>query len=214
MRREVLREPTIFVIHDFLTPQECSENIRRAESIGFEQATLGGGGEVSREYRDNDRVILEDAELAQALYERARPMLCEWMYRTPTGFNELWRYYRYRSGHRFKWHGDGAHRRPNGEESQFTFLIYLNDDVEGGSTNFRLDGNVMKVQPRAGSALVFMHKHLHEGGEVANGVKYVLRTDVMYSPVKPLTPQPPSPTQGRGGVRKKSLTTDTTDQHG
>ncbi len=184
MRREVLREPTVFLIHDFLTPLECVAHIARAEAIGFEAATLGGSGPVYREIRDNDRVIHDDAELSATLYERARPFLVpEWMMRTPTGFSERWRYYRYVPGNRFKWHGDGSHRRDNGEESQFTFMIYLNDDVEGGATNFRLDGEVMSVTPRAGAALVFMHKHLHEGAEVLAGVKYVLRTDVMYSPV-------------------------------
>lgn len=197
MRREVLREPTVFLIHDFLSREECASHIARAEVIGFEQADLGGSGEVYREIRNNDRVIHEDAELAAALYERARPFLVgEWMYRTPTGFNELWRYYRYVPGQRFKLHGDGAHVRPGGEESQFTFLIYLNDDVEGGSTNFHFGASeVLKVRPRAGTALVFMHKHLHEGAEVLGGKKYVLRTDVMYSP---LTPRP-SLSPGREG---------------
>lgn len=184
MIREVLRPPTIFLLHDFLSRQECAEHVAKAEALGFEQATLGGAGGVYREIRDNDRVILDDPELSRVLYERARPhLVAEWMQRTPCGFSERWRYYRYEPGQRFKWHGDGSHVRPNGEESQFTFLIYLNDDVEGGSTNFRLDKEVMRVQPRAGAALVFMHKHLHEGGEVTTGVKYVLRTDVMYSPV-------------------------------
>src|SRR5262245_62689931 len=113
MRREVLREPTIFLIHDFLSAEECSAHIARAESIGFEEADLGGSGEVYREIRNNDRVILEDAALAADLYQRARPYLVgEWMYRVPAGFNELWRYYRYVPGQRFKLHGDGAHSRP------------------------------------------------------------------------------------------------------
>jgi prolyl 4-hydroxylase len=184
VRREVLREPTIFLLPDFLTPDECAAHVARAEALGFEQASLGGSGEVYKQVRDNDRVILDDAELARSLYERAKPSLvAEWMYRRVTGFNERWRYYRYAPGQRFKLHGDGAHVRPDGEESQFTFMIYLNDGVEGGSTNFHVDGKVLKAQPRAGTALVFMHKHLHEGAEVVNGVKYVLRTDVMYSPV-------------------------------
>jgi predicted 2-oxoglutarate/Fe(II)-dependent dioxygenase YbiX len=183
--REVLREPTVFLIHGFLSSEECVSHVERAEALGFEEASIGGSGEVYREYRDNDRVILDDADLSQATYERARPhLVAEWMMRSVSGFSERWRYYRYAPGQKFKVHGDGCHRRPNGEESQFTFLIYLNDDVEGGSTNFHLPGGeVMKVRPRAGSALVFLHKHLHEGGEVTRGVKYVLRTDVMYSPV-------------------------------
>jgi hypothetical protein len=182
----MLREPTIFLLHGFLSAEECAAHVARGEALGFEEASLGLEG-VFREYRDNDRAILDDTALAAALYERARPHLVqEWMMRRVSGFGERWRYYRYAPGQKFKVHGDGSVRLPGGEESQFTFLIYLNDEgVEGGSTNFHLSsgGEVLKVRPRAGTALVFMHKHLHEGAEVTAGVKYVLRTDVMYSPV-------------------------------
>lgn len=205
MRREVLREPTIFLVHDFLSHGECADHVARAEALGFEEADLRGSGEVFPEIRNNDRVIHEDAALAASLYERARQFLVpEWMGRAPTGFNELWRYYRYVPGQRFKLHGDGAHSRPSGEESQFTFLVYLNDDVEGGSTNFHFArSEVLKVKPRAGTALVFMHKHLHEGAEVLAGTKYVLRTDVMYSPLTPQSPLPASALVAPAGAPRK-----------
>lgn len=184
MRRETLREPTVFLVHDFLSPEECAAHVARAEAAGFVQAALGGAGEVYREIRDNARVILDDAELSAALYERARPhLVAEWMMRRVVGFSGRWRYYRYEPGQRFAWHGDGCHAEPDGRQSQFTFLVYLNDVAGGGSTNFRLDGEVLRVPALGGTALAFMHKHLHEGGEVTQGVKYVLRTDVMYSPV-------------------------------
>jgi len=36
------------------------------------------------------------------------------------------------------------------------------------------------VVPRAGMALLFQHQLLHEGCVMESGVKYVLRSDVMY----------------------------------
>jgi hypothetical protein len=36
------------------------------------------------------------------------------------------------------------------------------------------------VVPRTGMALLFQHRVWHEGCEVTSGVKYVLRSDVMY----------------------------------
>jgi len=36
------------------------------------------------------------------------------------------------------------------------------------------------IEPRAGMALLFQHRLLHEGSEVTDGVKYVVRSDVMY----------------------------------
>ena len=77
----------------------------------------------------------------------------------------------------------GAFARPNGERSELTFMVYLNDDFAGGATRFfHLDRTLrMSVQPERGSALVFVHRQLHEGSAVDSGRKYVLRTDVMYA---------------------------------
>ncbi len=56
-------------------------------------------------------------------------------------------------------------------------MLYLNDGFEGGSTQFPWD----KIKPVEGMALVFPHRLLYQGSKVASGVKYVLRTDVMYA---------------------------------
>ena len=66
-------------------------------------------------------------------------------------------------------------------------MIYLNGGVAGGATEFNLrsrggvqnDDPVVRVQPEAGKALVFPHRILHRGAPVADGRKYVMRTDVM-----------------------------------
>jgi prolyl 4-hydroxylase len=71
--------------------------------------------------------------------------------------------------------------------SRLSVLIYLNDDYEGGHTNF-LDGNnkqgptkiAFSVQPVTGTAIIFEHHLLHEGEILKKGVKYILRTDIMY----------------------------------
>jgi hypothetical protein len=41
----------------------------------------------------------------------------------------------------------------------------------------------LEVVGQLGMALVFEHTLFHEGSEVLEGVKYVLRSDVMYGPV-------------------------------
>ena len=58
-----------------------------------------------------------------------------------------------------------------------TFLIYLSDDFSEGYTQFPWD----KVHPKVGMALVFPHRIKHRAVPAQNGIKYVLRTDVMYS---------------------------------
>jgi hypothetical protein len=71
-------------------------------------------------------------------------------------------------------------QRANGEQSQLTFLVYLNDGFEGGATAFHAGRASLLVRPERGKALVFYHRQLHEGTPVARGRKYVLRADVMY----------------------------------
>jgi hypothetical protein len=77
------------------------------------------------------------------------------------------------------------------QSSLFTFLIYLNDDFQGGETTFfipsRQEGvmNAYPVKPIMGSVAVFPHGEaqgalLHEGTGVVEGAKYVIRTDVEY----------------------------------
>ena len=58
-------------------------------------------------------------------------------------------------------------------------MIYLNHAYEGAATRFES----LAVEGRRGMALVFEHGLIHEGGEVSKGLKYVLRSDVMYGRV-------------------------------
>ncbi|HZS03853.1 MAG TPA: 2OG-Fe(II) oxygenase [Blastocatellia bacterium] len=130
--------------------------------------------------RNNTRVILDDRERAGNLWLRVSdqiPPVLEG--RQAVGLNERFRFYRYDVGQYFAPHTDGYFRRENGEQSLLTLMIYLNDDFEGGETNF---GEVC-IEAGKGMALIFDHKLLHEGVAVRKGRKYVLRSDVMYSPV-------------------------------
>lgn len=186
MRQELVRGYSIFVIHDFLTPEECEEFIAETERQGYGDApiTTMHGPVMRKDIRNNERVMVDDPGLAARLYERAAPLLPaemgEWHLK---GFNERFRYYRYDPGQTFRPHYDGAFYRSNGEQSLLTFMVYLNDGYEGGTTEF-YHGNgqaMVTIEPRAGMALVFVHAQCHEGAEVRSGRKYVLRTDVMYS---------------------------------
>ena len=55
-------------------------------------------------------------------------------------------------------------------------MVDLNEEMKGGATKFIYH----EVQPETGMALVFPHHLVHEGAVVEEGIKYVLRSDVMY----------------------------------
>lgn len=169
----------VFTIEGFLSPDECAQYIADSEGLGYEEAAIrtDDGELLYKDARNNDRVIFERRELAAKLFERARPLLpAELKGLLLSGLNERFRYYRYETEQKFTWHQDGTVRLGTDQESLLTFMVYLNADFEGGSTDFGWE----RVQPAQGTALVFPHRLRHQGSVVTGGVKYVLRTDVMY----------------------------------
>lgn len=174
----------LFVIKKFLSDAVCDAMIEKAETEGFEEAKVDfGGGEqrVFKGIRNNERILYKDEILAKAFWKKAALVLPEMYEQSKAiGFNELFRFYKYTKGQRFKMHVDGSFVRNEKERSQYTFLMYLNDDFEGGATLF-YEGQL--IQPSKGDSLVFKHELRHEGTEVKEGTKYVLRTDVMYQDV-------------------------------
>jgi predicted 2-oxoglutarate/Fe(II)-dependent dioxygenase YbiX len=185
MHREDLHGDLLFLIHDFFSEVECRRSIAFSEGQGYADAplTTALGFVMAKEVRNNTRVMVDVPALAAEMFARARPFLPERV--DPCrlhGLNERLRFYRYDVGQRFGLHYDGSFRRNAEEESQLTFMIYLNDDFSGGTTDFYYENFRLKarVRPRRGMALVFAHAQLHEGTPVTGGRKYVLRSDVMY----------------------------------
>lgn len=179
MKIEVLHQDAFLIPH-FLTPEECQHYIAMSEAMGYEEAEVTIGVQKSammKGIRNNYRLIFQDFDLAHLLYERAKPCLPTHIGKYELkGFNEQFRFYRYDHGERFNKHRDGHFVRNDREESFLTFLIYLNEDFEGGETAF----DSFAVKPQTGYALCFVHELRHTGTLVHQGRKYVLRTDVMY----------------------------------
>lgn len=184
------------LIPDFLSPAECRELIGNAEKRGFSSAEL----DYPPSYRNNDRQVLDDSTLAGWLLDRLHQVVdgtasllpddiaADW---TLQGINERLRLCRYRPGQRFHIHQDGVHHRGADCRSMLTFMIYLTDgdDFEGGDTVFYSQGPsdgedesnlVARVRPRIGSLILFDHGIWHAGEEVTGGIKYVLRSDLLF----------------------------------
>ena len=180
---------SVFVVEGFLSPEECEKYIGISEDMGFEDALVSTpqGQVVRKDVRNNERVLCEDHQTAEWLWERARDFVpSEFDGRLAVGVNELLRYYRYDPGQSFNWHQDFPFERDNGEVSCYTFMIYLNEGCEGGETSFEdscseESFDEFKVMPKQGMALFFEHPVHHKGEPVLKGRKYVLRTDVMFS---------------------------------
>ncbi len=176
-----LSHPLVWTTPPLLTPKECQAFIDRIEAMGFADApiTTAAGPVMRQDIRNNTRVMFDDPELARELYTRVLPHVPETLlHMKVVGTNERLRCYRYTPGQRFAPHYDGAFVRDEHERSLLTFMVYLNEDFEGGETNMLELGQ--SIKPQTGMGLLFQHAILHEGAEVTRGTKYAVRSDVMY----------------------------------
>ena len=174
--------PLVFSIPGVLAADECTATIAQIEQLGFADAPISTprGFVMRKDIRNNTRVMFDDVPLAAQLFTRLGEALpAQVCGRRAVGINERFRCYRYEPGQRFAPHYDGAYRRSPTERSELTLMVYLNEDFTGGTTAFHDFG--VEATPRTGAALLFQHQLLHEGCVVRSGIKYVLRSDVMYA---------------------------------
>ena len=170
----------IYTIDNFLTVDECNELIERSEQIGFEEAEVNVDGtqKMMKMVRNNERIMYQDDQYAFLLWQKLELYVkSEVKNSTAIGLNEMFRFYKYNPTQRFKMHIDGSYKRNESEFSYYTFMIYLNDGYEGGETKFA-SGEI--IIPKTGTALIFEHRQRHEGTSLISGIKYVLRSDIMY----------------------------------
>ncbi|WP_438712071.1 2OG-Fe(II) oxygenase [Aquimarina muelleri] len=168
----------IWTIENFLSQKECQDLISFSENKGYDEADVGlaSGAKMMKNIRNNYRLIYEDINFKDSIWKKLTPF-CPTKIEDSllTGLNKRFRFYKYNTGQKFKRHIDGRFRR-NHEESRITFMIYLNDNYKGGETKF----DEATIQPQQGKALCFIHEQKHESIPIIEGVKYVLRSDIMY----------------------------------
>lgn len=178
-------------------PARCSELIEMLVARGFEPT----GARYPGDYRNNDRLVFDDAALAAWLFERTRERLPaelvidgeRWLL---DGLNPRFRACRYAGGQAFCIHRDGPYAPDPGQRSHLTLQLYLDADpaVSGGHTRFYADprGDTLwaSIAPQTGTAIVFDHRAWHDGEAVTGGIKHVLRTDVIYRRVATVASTP------------------------
>ncbi|KND92854.1 hypothetical protein TOPH_02899 [Tolypocladium ophioglossoides CBS 100239] len=199
--------PNLGLATNVLSPAECKAIIAAGESVGFLPDTpIREGGDTS--VLAHNFYWIVDTAFHDKLWSRMSPFVPASVNgRVSRGLNRRFRVYRYVPGAEYRCHIDGAWPpsgiRPDGtyvyddspagkkQSSLFTFLLYLNDEFEGGETTFfmpaPLEGtlNAYPVRPVMGGVAVFPHGEatgalLHEGTSVREGAKYIIRTDIEY----------------------------------
>ena len=160
---------------DNLLPSDlCAELIARLDNGSLEKVERADMANYCRN-------ILIDEKLAGAIYERVKPLLppnCK-----TVRCNEYFRFSKYVPGEEFKIHRDGLNQDRFGNRTKFTVNIFLCADFVGGETDFFDDSRhrVFSAKPAVGRGAIFDRDILHCGNKVLEGVKYLIRTDVMVS---------------------------------
>ncbi len=187
----------LYVIDRVLTAGECKQIIQVAESRGaLERHTSPNSPEYA--FRDHHRARFCSPGIADVLW---RETVLERVFETrigrgtrirgrAVGLNPELKLYRYSGAESFGKHIDGSEvvRGVDGGEigrTEYTVLFYLSSTV-GGDTVFYddLGRQIASIVPEQGRVVLHRHGDLcldHEALPVAEGTKYVLRTDVVYS---------------------------------
>jgi prolyl 4-hydroxylase len=179
-----LTQPLIWTVDAALSGADCAAYARKMRDGDGEVAPIvgkHGGAEVDLAVRNNTRVMWDDAAEAAGLLARVEAAVPRLLSGLPlSGANPRLRLYRYGPGERHGVHWDTVVELGGGVRSLVTLVFYLNDDFEGGETDFPELGRT--IAPQAGRALMFQHRILHEATIVRAGEKLVLRTDILYGP--------------------------------
>jgi hypothetical protein len=211
-RIEVEAVPGAFQLLNLISESECRQLIDITESLGYLQDAAVS---LPRSVRHNHNVTwVVDEKTTDIIWQRCAPLISDdeayLSGKKALGVNARFRFYRYRPGDYFKPHTDGSWPGSKVADkklvtnsypdrwSQLSFLLFLSDEFEGGSTQFYVSqahpsrparnleqATVVNVRTPMGAALCFPHgahpQHcLHSSEEIKSGTKYIIRSDVLF----------------------------------
>ena len=124
-------------------------------------------------------------EISNFMFERIKSVLPsmyanEWEFLGPTKYVM---YAKVIPGQQFGMHTDTGCEYSEGglRISKFTVLTYLNDDFEGGKTQFfdNMFNKTAIISPKSGRTLIFDIDSFHAGKAVISGTKYWIGTELV-----------------------------------
>ncbi|AGO10469.1 AaceriABR017Cp [[Ashbya] aceris (nom. inval.)] len=190
---ECMMDDKVILVRKFFTAAICEQLIAHFSRPNVLELFHQRG---SRDYAErlNDRASVTDPETALKLWRKLYGSLAQdphvmqdLHFRGAKGLNPQLRLYRYQKGHHFGKHYDESVMVPGVGQTQWTVLIYLSGDdtLEGGDTIFYSPQGRDHEAIHPSPGLVLLHKHgddclLHEAQMVLKGVKWVLRSDIIF----------------------------------
>ncbi len=157
----------IYLIEGFLEENICKQLVNMLLGTQFNKARQYDLG------RHNKELFTIDEKLTSLIFEKIQNSKIDG--HKITDFSRPAEFYRYDNDEYIEPHTDSKLKLPNGFISNFTALIYLNDDYFGGATYFT---ELKKsINPKAGTLLLFNHNLVHEGQKIIFGTKLIYRSN-------------------------------------
>ena len=188
---ETLHPGAVFVARNFMTCKECQAFIHAAETSGdMERVAHPATRYIAQ--RECGRWHCYDIDAANKLFQRLSTAILPKISQQldfphdylPVACNANLRLYKYEKGMSFGKHYDGSDSVAEGQ-TEITVLVYLSTCV-GGATRFYPPHKKQSFAfaPEQGAILLHIHGDrclAHEADAVTQGIKYVLRTDIVFA---------------------------------
>lgn len=108
------KDKLAFLLYNVFTPEECQTLIDKSEKQGYQKALVNTGDVevLIKDFRDSDRCIIDDPEMAGMIFDRIKEHLPSvWKHSAIVGLNERLRFLRYDPGQKFEAHYGKSSRK-------------------------------------------------------------------------------------------------------
>lgn len=156
-----------YIFHDFLSVKECDEILEILSRYPFNNAKQMNLG------RNNKEIFVNNMEIEKIFKSQISSFNMDSL--KVVDLSLPLEFYRYDVGDFITKHTDAPRILRDKIESNFTAIVYLNDNFTGGETFFSKTGE--RIIPVKGSLLLFKHELSHEALIVSSGTKYIYRAN-------------------------------------
>lgn len=176
-----------------ITPKRCKEIIKSAKGT-FKDATIGDDTRLDDETRKTLIHWSEEQDLFDMVNDFCTTANKNGKWGLETSAMESIQIGQYPTGGHYNWHVDGLGIVPinapenkllNGKTRKISFVLWLNDDFEGGEFEFHsshIKDNVLK--PSIGTIVCFPSWVMHKVNPVTKGTRYSAVSWLVGNPVK------------------------------
>ena len=191
VKRHIFGDYEVIEILNVITPEECDKIIELTKKKGLnESEVLSYGTENTTVVDKNFRICKQSwySDSDDIIFTKIAKYNSD-ITQMPIENQEMTQIGMYTSGGKFNEHIDACafedkeycdNINKHSGQRRYTLLIYLNDDFEGGETEFtKLN---LKIKPEKGKAIFFKstdeneviyQQSMHRGNEVINGEKWI-----------------------------------------